>query len=69
MPSRHLSSRYRDASPAGLPKVPPTSPRSPLSVGLHLVALASLSNSFRLLLFKPGPLNDYMDTQYGGHWQ
>ena len=69
MPSGRLSARYASSEPSTLPKVPPTSPQSPLSVGLHLAARASLSNSFRLLLFQPGPLNEYMDSQYGGHWQ
>lgn len=69
MPSRHLSSRYTTQPSTSPPSVPPTSPRSALSVGLHVVALASLSNSFRLLLFAPGSLNEYMGTQYGGHWQ
>lgn len=68
MARKALSSRYTSQS-SSLPKVPPTSPRSPAAIALHLVALASLTNSFHLLLWKPSALNEWMDTQYGGHWQ
>ncbi|GAA5976553.1 hypothetical protein JCM10908_005543 [Rhodotorula pacifica] len=41
--------------------------RSPLAILLHIVALASLSWSFNEL-WKPSPMTDFMDSQFGGHW-
>lgn len=38
-----------------------------LALALHVVALLSLSNSFRLL-FAPSAIRDYMDTIYGAQW-
>lgn len=63
MPSSRLSSRYTSQSKP----VPPTSPRSLPATLLHVVAFLSLSNSFRLL-FQPSPVNDFMESQKGGHW-
>ncbi|KAM0754999.1 membrane protein [Meredithblackwellia eburnea MCA 4105] len=37
------------------------------ATALHVVALASLVNSFTLL-FKPSPASDFMKNQFGGHW-
>ncbi|GAA5859325.1 hypothetical protein JCM8547_001985 [Rhodosporidiobolus lusitaniae] len=47
---------------------PPTQPRTPLSILLHLFAFASLSWSFRYL-YTPGPLTDFMAQSFGGRWQ
>jgi hypothetical protein len=50
------------ASPAQMVLIPRSV--APL---LHAVALASLTNSFRLLNV-PGPIKDFTDSQYGGHF-
>ncbi|SDA03965.1 BZ3501_MvSof-1269-A2-R1_Chr3-2g05787 [Microbotryum saponariae] len=65
MPSKHLSNRYKPSVHSS--SVPETTPRTPLSVGLHLVGLAILSNAFRLL-WTPSPVKEYMDGQFGGQW-
>ncbi|SGY50553.1 BQ5605_C001g00895 [Microbotryum silenes-dioicae] len=65
MPSKHLSNRYKPSVHSS--SVPETTPRTPLSVSLHLVGLAILSNAFRLL-WTPSPVKEYMDGQFGGQW-
>lgn len=57
-----LFPRRNLASPAQMAIVPQWT--APL---LHAVALASLTNSFRLLNL-PGPIKDFTDSQYGGHF-
>ncbi|GAA5838417.1 hypothetical protein JCM11251_004930 [Rhodosporidiobolus azoricus] len=47
---------------------PPTQPRSPLSIALHLFAFTSLCWSFKWL-YQPGPMTEFMDKSYGGRWQ
>ncbi|KAI5479679.1 hypothetical protein MNV49_003189 [Pseudohyphozyma bogoriensis] len=64
--SSRLSSRYTD-QPTAATKIPSTSPASVPAILHHLVALASLSLSFREL-FAPSEIHDYMETQFGGHF-
>lgn len=49
------------------PTTEPIPRSSPLAILLHTVAFASLSWSFNEL-WKPGPMTDFMDRQFGGHW-
>ncbi|GAA6018816.1 hypothetical protein JCM10207_000250 [Rhodosporidiobolus poonsookiae] len=49
-------------------RFPPSQPRTPLSILWHLISLASLTYSFNFL-YTPGPMHEFMDKQYAGHWQ
>ena len=55
----------------GAERVPRTTPsRGPnrlLAIVVHAAACATFGNAFRVLL-GPGPMSEFLDGSFGGHW-